>query len=458
MAVIDKSTDTKVQVTAADTTPSVLDSKVMGGAGLTKTVLNPAANENLQLNVVANADGSIVVNPTDVQVGVLATDAQHGTRGGGTLHAAATSAVDGFMQGADKAKLDALITNGASIPYVQGRAGEIVSNFSAFEGDNSNFSSYVLDQAITPGLLGAFSFTGYYPGIVLNDEFIPVDPNRLYELSGYYRQESVPGDWSAYSQADRHLFYAGLYQYDADKLGISAWHHMYQPGTATTLAAALNPGDLTIQLVSAAGWYDVADSKYWLRSLAVMEYSNSFGHLYDDYTRYSYLNLWAGGGSIDFATSIITLSVPWAGPAFPAGSRVRNATTGGSFKYSMASGQVPPATDTWYKMRGWAGGIDRSGTNKTLNFTPGVAYVKWFTLPLYSNRDGGYLTYAPTGPTTRCWFAGITVKERTDGYLYSRADGYKDIYIPAVTVAAPGDATATSVQTLHTIPDVLAVV
>jgi hypothetical protein len=58
-------------------------------------------------DVVAHADGSITVNANDIQVGVLATDAQHGVRGGGTQHAAVIPAgASGFMTGADKSKLD----------------------------------------------------------------------------------------------------------------------------------------------------------------------------------------------------------------------------------------------------------------------------------------------------------------------------------------------------------------
>jgi len=65
------------------------------------------------LVVGANADGSIVVNATDLQVGVLATDGQHGVRGGGTQHALAISGgADGFTSGADKLKLDG-VTAGA---------------------------------------------------------------------------------------------------------------------------------------------------------------------------------------------------------------------------------------------------------------------------------------------------------------------------------------------------------
>jgi hypothetical protein len=60
------------------------------------------------LAVGANADGSIAVNADDIKVGILATDAQHGTRGGGTLHAAATGSAAGFMSAADKIRLDSM--------------------------------------------------------------------------------------------------------------------------------------------------------------------------------------------------------------------------------------------------------------------------------------------------------------------------------------------------------------
>ncbi len=84
--------------------------EVIAGAGLTKT--------GNTIDVIANADGSIVVNPDDLKVGVLATDAQHGNRGGGTVHAAViASGAAGFMTGADKAKLDG-VSAGAAVSAV----------------------------------------------------------------------------------------------------------------------------------------------------------------------------------------------------------------------------------------------------------------------------------------------------------------------------------------------------
>lgn len=75
------------------------------GAGLTG---GGDLSTNRTFDVGANADGSITVNTDDIQVGILATDAQHGNRGGGAIHAAATQSVNGFMISTDKAKLDNL--------------------------------------------------------------------------------------------------------------------------------------------------------------------------------------------------------------------------------------------------------------------------------------------------------------------------------------------------------------
>lgn len=81
------------------------------GAGLTG---GGDFSANRTVDIIANADGSITVNANDIQVGVLATDAQHGTRGGGTQHSAATGLSAGFMAAADKTKLDG-IESGAQV-------------------------------------------------------------------------------------------------------------------------------------------------------------------------------------------------------------------------------------------------------------------------------------------------------------------------------------------------------
>ena len=75
--------------------------QITAGAGLTKT--------GGTIDAVANGDGSITVNADDIQVGVLASDAQHGVRGGGTQHAdVIAGGAAGSMSAADKTKLDAI--------------------------------------------------------------------------------------------------------------------------------------------------------------------------------------------------------------------------------------------------------------------------------------------------------------------------------------------------------------
>jgi len=80
--------------------------QIIAGAGMTG---GGDLSADRTLNVVANADGSITVNANDLQVGILATDAQHGNRGGGGLHANVIAAgAAGFMTGTDKTKLDGI--------------------------------------------------------------------------------------------------------------------------------------------------------------------------------------------------------------------------------------------------------------------------------------------------------------------------------------------------------------
>lgn len=79
------------------------DTVVGAGSGLTG---GGALTGDITLNIGANADGSILVNVDDIQVGVLATDTQHGSRGGGAQHSVATQSVNGFMAATDKVKVD----------------------------------------------------------------------------------------------------------------------------------------------------------------------------------------------------------------------------------------------------------------------------------------------------------------------------------------------------------------
>ena len=84
---------------------------VTAGAGLVDNGVLPYK----VLDVVA-ADPSITVAANAIGVGVLQSDGQHGTRGGGSLHALATTSTDGFMSAADKAAV-VLATPGSPLMF-----------------------------------------------------------------------------------------------------------------------------------------------------------------------------------------------------------------------------------------------------------------------------------------------------------------------------------------------------
>lgn len=99
--------------TAIDASGAVPTARnLTAGAGLTG---GGDLSADRTFNVAAHADGSIIVNANDIQVGALATDGQHANRGGGSLHANVVPAgASGFMTGADKTKLDGIAAGAVS--------------------------------------------------------------------------------------------------------------------------------------------------------------------------------------------------------------------------------------------------------------------------------------------------------------------------------------------------------
>lgn len=103
------SSDTAAAAAAASALATALaaDEVIVAGAGLTRS--------GSTLDVVANADGSIVVAANDVKVGVI-NATQHGNLAGGATHANAVAGVSaGYMSATDKTKLDGISGSAAAL-------------------------------------------------------------------------------------------------------------------------------------------------------------------------------------------------------------------------------------------------------------------------------------------------------------------------------------------------------
>ena len=140
--------------------------QIIAGAGMTG---GGDLSADRTLNVAANVDGSIVVNADDVQVGVLATDAQHGTRGGGTQHAVATTGAAGFMSATDKTKLDSIQTGTATL--LNGTVAVATANITASSvvklthtaANASTALGIPFAESLTPGTPGSFTINSRKP-------------------------------------------------------------------------------------------------------------------------------------------------------------------------------------------------------------------------------------------------------------------------------------------------------
>ncbi|MBK8772538.1 MAG: hypothetical protein IPM06_19230 [Rhizobiales bacterium] len=302
------------------------------------------------------------------------------TASGGHLTLKATSHT---TQGIVRIDNGARINSVATEEYVRARGMSLISNGSGLMYNNNNFSSYTFDSTDTASGGGSFRINGTYVA-AQSDELIPVDTlGARYVLSLLAKAGDVGG--GNFNPANKQYF--GVALYDADGLSISSpMGAKFTGSTDTTLAVALNPGDTTITLTDATGWNSTGAVAG--RNFAWYGYSNSFGYTYPNYTytrniSNSYgsnnsLGAWASGG---ISGNVITLRVPWTGPALAAGAAVRNVGTAGSYKYiALAAGTVPNA---WTPYSGFIGGIASDSSDGDTNFRHGTAFVKFIHLINY---------------------------------------------------------------------------
>ena len=247
----------------------------------------------------------------------------------------------------------------------------LMTNGLAGTGDNTNFSQMTLVTSDSPAGGGCFhlSPTGV-AATVMSDELIPVDPNLTYQLNFQARQAGASTD---------DYFYAGLASYDVDQLLIDPSMYSYIPSTLTTLAAQLNPGATTMTLTSSANWTAAAGT-YSNRYIIFWNYRDGKGKLWapNTYSRNTITGGSPNGGYTSISGNVVTLAVPYAGTAMPAGTSVSNGSGGGTYKYIAAAGVAVP--HTWTSYVGTIGDLVNDGSQPGNQFKQGTAYEKILAL------------------------------------------------------------------------------
>ena len=258
-----------------------------------------------------------------------------------------------------------LISNTEDISSINLRAGDLVSNGFGQLKSNKYFSGFTYNATDRPTGLGSFVLPSVT--IIIGDELIPVDPLKYYKLSYYIRQKSAGVVGYAYGL---------VAPYDADGLPISPIYYMARPNTLTTLAADLKSGDTVMQLTNAANWINSAGTASSQRSAIFWNYVDGTGYVWPENT-YSRNNSgydFYSDGAISGNT--VTLKVPYSGVTIPAGTKVSNSATGGTYMYIGAINVVTP--ETWTNYSGVFGGTHPSATlvNATNKLPMMTAYIK----------------------------------------------------------------------------------
>lgn len=254
---------------------------------------------------------------------------------------------------------------------------QLIVNGGGEMGNDTNFSSLIFDGAVTNNSAGSFTSKAKYYQNIYTDEMFLVNPQREYTLSVDLRTLNKKA-----------IFYAFPLFMDIDKQPIEAAHHMYMPGSSTTLARDLKPGDTVAYLADVSGWK--TDIQY-ATGLIIWNYTNSYGYTYPPET-YSRIrsgivstNGYPNPDTIDFENNTVALNASWAGSLVPAGTAVSQGRSGSTYKY-MVTAVIPP-NDGWRTYSGKISGIDYSGNNDTYKFPPGAAYTRIGFLWNYNSVD-----------------------------------------------------------------------
>lgn len=217
--------------------------------------------------------------------------------------------------------------------------------------NNDNFNNLNFSKNCGFGTNGFF-YKNAITGIlsVTSDQYININQQKRYRLSlDYKATKTGSGNLSG-------LDYLAFVCYDAGKNYIDPIYcYKYLNAIDTTLAQALNPGDTIMHLSNATGWQNAGQTYerqivWWINGLYI-EPVTGFSYPAYTYSRNASLannpnGLWQAGA---ISGNNITISA-WNGPLLPAGTHIRNATSGWAFNYYGLVGAVPPTTLTKYSV------------------------------------------------------------------------------------------------------------
>jgi hypothetical protein len=200
---------------------------------------------------------------------------------------------------------------------------------------------------------------------IYGKQFIPVDPTKAYELSGWMKST---GDVSSKA-------YLGVIPFDAQKRQISIESVYNVPKTETVLAADVAKGAKQIK---------IKDGKNWKKGRVYCIAFKTKKDLSDLPNRnLSRTNVTALEKAGD--VTVVTFATP-LNKAYKAGTPVREHRAGATFIYTACAGKTVP--EIWTKFSGKISGEQKSGNTPSNRFRVSTKFVKIVMLANYGTPKG----------------------------------------------------------------------
>lgn len=216
---------------------------------------------------------------------------------------------------------------------------------------------------------GKNSFQRKGPITILSDDFIPVDGEKTYVLSGWFKSQGE----------EPSRVYLGYVPYDENKTRIVCANVSVTAGSETALTAAVSKGDTVLKIANGAKWV--------AKSSAVVAFEVDASGEYKDLPNRKLSS--SGIASVENKGDFweVTLLKP-CGMEYPAGTLVRQHNDGGAYIYNAAASKVIPKE--WTECRGLIKGIAKSGS-PTNRWWPGTKYARIMVMPHYKQAGPGFV-------------------------------------------------------------------
>ena len=247
------------------------------------------------------------------------------------------------------------------------------------EGTTRNFSMGTYQSSGGPNDYPYVRITGGGGGGYQSSDYIEVDTSKSYQMMLYAKTFSRG---SSGNLAGGHI---GFACYDKNKTFVDL-RNCGDIGN-TTLSRLATPGDTSIFLTSADGWYqgsDVTNHTYYFRQILFFPPSHpDYGvpHKYTRFNgmRYSSLTQTLSG---DWEMVLENGTLPDYGYALPVGTPISRGVAGGSYNYALGAPNYP---ETWtsYATPVFTG----ENRNSSYPFRYSTKYIKFLILRNYNRRS-----------------------------------------------------------------------